>query len=132
MSKTVRRAPKFEAVISSDINVEARSVSLLFKAVDSQEYAIELDVPIISSTVGALIGTATQLIPNLPEEYQRLVQPLQTTGMNLSMNSDGSLGFEIGLEGGLKILLKLQQAELSQLSLMIDEAMHLSDKKNLN
>ncbi|WP_273727468.1 hypothetical protein [Brucella gallinifaecis] len=125
MAINVRKAARFVQVRGSHANTLNESVDILFDGEDGNAYAIEIDHSIISALLAAIMGESRELHANLPTLVDKPTQGLGSTGMSLSMASDGSLAWRISLEGDIHFDLAFSPDQFEELDRQMDEVRSL-------
>lgn len=129
MAINVRKASRFVAVNGSHANVEQKSVDVLFKGEDGNDYAIEIDPSIVSALVMAITGEASELRASLPELKDGPTQELRATQMTVSMSPEGNLAWRISLPGDLHFDLAFSPEQFGELDRQMAEVRQLIDRR---
>jgi hypothetical protein len=122
----VRKAPRFITVMGSNANKQAKSVELLFAAVDGQRYMVELDPALIAATTTAMANHMNELAaidPDLPS------QALEIQAVDLAMTSVGDVALQLHLVGALKLVLRFPPEQVGQLASILDELKKVAGRK---
>lgn len=129
MSIKVKKAPRFVEVQGSHANARTKSVDILFRAADDEQYAVEIDPAIIEALMFAIQGEAMRLRSILPEEDTAPRQDLRVKGMSAAMSEDGSIAWQIVLEGNLHVNLSFAASDFDELDRQMQDVRALLHQK---
>lgn len=127
------KAPVFDRVLDSDIDVERKTVRLRFGGADKKAYWVELDLSCVPLAITALASSAGLLLSKLPEDKRGQVQRLPpVVGTQTAMMDDGTVTLVLHMEGGAELPLEFDKEALAKLSAQIEELLTLADPKRRN
>ncbi|HYU11575.1 MAG TPA: hypothetical protein VEK82_03295 [Stellaceae bacterium] len=121
MPKIVRKAPRFEKLLSSNRDLEKRTVSLRFGDHDEHNYEIELDLQAVPVSIFALANEYGRILSSLPAEERPAVQPIQGTGIVPALGPDGTPALILRLEGGGELTIKFSKDAIAEVSEKLTE-----------
>ncbi len=105
----VRKAPRFEKLITSDRNVATRSVSLIFQDKSKNNYEIEFALQSVPVSIFALANEYGRILSTLPATERPAVQPIQGTGILPAVGVDGVPALILQLEGGGELTIEFSK-----------------------
>jgi hypothetical protein len=124
---TVRKAPRFEKLVASDRNVATRTVSLMFKGHDENNYEIELDLQSVPVSIFALANEYGRILSTLPATDRPAVQPIQGTAIRPALGPDGTPALILHLEGGGELTIEFSKTAIAAAAEALAELVTATD-----
>jgi len=108
--------PLFVKVLSSNRDVQKKTVRLVLMSDDQKQYDLDLVLDQVPTVIFALSSEMGRILSTLPEGERPPTQPIQGRSILPAISPSGDVALILALEGGGELTIELPKKEISDIA----------------